>query len=258
MADGTRALEDVTRRVILPFACALVAAMTVAGRGGAQTTGPKLVRLTGTVLDSTQFPIDGAIVELLSLGLTRSDRNGAFRFSGVPAGLVILRVAKIGFQPLMKVVRLTADSTDVDVTIRSQIYQLPAVVVHRDVELTPLSDPTGFYRRRLYSAGGHFISADDIAKWHFVETSQVMHLIPGVTVNRDGVVSVDRGAMTLIGSSCMGTEVFVNGLSSPALSLNEIPISAIQGIEVYSGPATTPASLHGSKTVCGTVAIWTW
>ena len=62
----------------------------------------------------------------------------------------------------------------------------------------------------------------------------------------------------MTGCTKISAEVLVNGLSSPGLSLNLIPMSSVRGVEVYSGAATTPTSLHTSITACGTVAIWTW
>jgi hypothetical protein len=40
-------------------------------------------------------------------------------------------------------------------------------------------------------------------------------------------------------------------------NINTVPPMDIRGIEIYSGPATTPTRLRSPKTVCGTVAIWT-
>lgn len=213
------------------------------------------------------MPIVGAIVELLGLGEAPSDSGGVFRFVGLPAGSVVLHVRKIGFRPVMKVIRLAvADSIDLDVTLGPTTYELTPIIVRERSSLTPLSDPTGFERRRRNSAGGHFITEDEIARSHFVESAQIFRAIPGLSVDRKGGIIVERGATTFIGTPCgnpalkagaLSTVVFVDGVAMPGLSVNEIPISSIKGIEVYSGPATTPPELRSSRTVCGTVVIWT-
>jgi hypothetical protein len=245
------------RRLTL-LAGAAVAQLSIAGRLGGQATTPGSARLTGTVLDTAQLPVSGAIVELLSLGQTRSDDGGAFRFVGVPAGSVILHVAKIGFQPVMKVVALAGgDSVDLDVTLRPAIYQLATVVVHRDSSYAVRSDPTGFDRRRR-NGMGHYIAVDEIVQKHFTETSHLLRAMPGVSVRSDGVIRIDRGQLTLVGSACAGVSVQVDGVRMPDdFNVNVIPISAVRGLEVYSGPATTPEELVTSRTVCGTVVIWT-
>ena len=235
-----------------------VVAPAIVGRLSGQSTTPSATKITGTVLDTAQLPVSGAIVELLSLGQTRTDDGGAFRFVGVPAGSVILHVAKIGFQPVMKVIAVAGgDSVDLDVTLKPVIYQLATVVVHRDSSYASRSDPTGFDRRRRNGLG-HYIAADEIAQKHFTETSHLLRAIPGVSVRSDGVVSIDRGQLTLVGSRCGGVSVQVDGVRMPDdFSVNLIPISAVRGVEVYSGPATTPQELVTSRTVCGTVVIWT-
>lgn len=246
---------------------AVIALPTITARVGGQASAPGSAKLTGTVLDTAQVPIGGVMVELLSLGQTRTDSAGVFRFAGVPRGSVILHVAKIGFQPLMRVISLAiADSIDLDVTLRPATYQLATVIVREDSNVTRLSDPTGFERRRK-NGMGHYISADEIAQRQFSQTSQLLRSVPGISVNDRGVVTIQRGVNTLIGTSCESVVVFVDGIAIPAekkawnketgFDVNAIAIAFIRGIEVYAGPATTPVELRSSRSTCGTVAIWT-
>jgi hypothetical protein len=241
---------------------------------GAQTLGTsRPLTLTGTVLDTAQLPVSEANVELLGLGRAQSDAAGLFRFSAVPGGgPILLHVTRIGFQPLLKVIRLPdADSVDIDVTLRPSITRLAPVVVREDSTITPLSDPTGFDRRRRNSGGGHFITDADIERSRSSSTSQILRTVPGVSVNTRGEVVVERGAMTLKGPPCNTAIVFVDGVAIPTekkaftsefdddtgFSVDQVPIQFIRGIEVYAGPAATPVELRSSRTVCGTVAIWT-
>ena len=48
--------------------------------------------------------------------------------------------------------------------------------------------------------------------------------------------------------------VYVDGMRS-SLRVDEMPLSWIGGIEVYSGLATTPPGLGSGA--CGVIAIWT-
>lgn len=257
-------MDAVVRRGAL-LASAIFAVST-APRLRAQASPAVTATLTGTVLDTAQMPIGGAVVELLGLGQMRSDSGGAFRFTGVPGGSVILHVAKIGLQPVMRVISVAAgDSMDLDVTLRPAAYQLPTVVVHEDSSGKRL-DLTGFERRRQNGAG-HYITADEIAQRHFAQTSQLLRTLPGVSVNDRGVVTIERGVGTFIGTSCQSAVVLVDGVAIPAekkafnnetgFDINAIPTQFIKGIEVYSGPATIPVELRSSRAVCGMVAIWT-
>jgi hypothetical protein len=241
---------------------------------GAQTRGTsRPLTLTGSVLDTAQLPVSEANVELLGLGRAQSDAAGLFRFSAVPGGgPILLHVTRIGFQPLLKVIRLPdADSVDIDVTLRPSITRLAPVLVREDSTITSLADPTGFERRRRSSIGGHFITDADIERSRSLNTSQILRTVPGVRVNTRGEVVVERGAITVEGPPCHTAIVFVDGVAIPTekkaftnqydddtgFSVDQIPIQFIRGIEVYAGPAATPVELRSSRTVCGTVAIWT-
>jgi hypothetical protein len=59
-------------------------------------------------------------------------------------------------------------------------------------------------------------------------------------------------------ADCVGAQVFVDGVMMPQpFDVNTVSPQSIRGIELYRGPATTPAELRSTKTVCGTLAIWT-
>ena len=47
------------------------------------------------------------------------------------------------------------------------------------------------------------------------------------------------------------------GGPSPLFDLESIPVDAILGIEVYDGPAATPAQFTGGSAECGVIVIWT-
>lgn len=227
--------------------------------------------IVGVVLDQNKAPVSGAIVDVLSVGRVRTDSTGAFRFAPVPFGTLIVRATKIGFQPAMKMVTL-ADSGELrlDITMFATTQQLPAVVVREDSSASLVADPTGFdERRRGRLGGGHFILAEEIADRHLTDTEQLFHGIPTVQVDTGGIIVVKRGEISLRDiylsgkdvsqfKMCIGAQVLVDGVAMPQpFNINNVPMSRIRGIEIYSGPATTPMPLRSPKTVCGTVAIWT-
>lgn len=264
-------MDAVTRRRVL-VALTVIAVVAMTTRAGGQASPAGSAKLTGTVLDTAQMPLTGATVELLGFGQVRTDSGGMFRFARLPAGFVILHVAKIGFQPLMRVIGLEADSVDLDVTLRSATYQLAPVVIHSDSSSTRLTDITGFERRRR-NGMGHYITADEIAKRHVFETSELLRTLPGISINGRGMVTTLRGMNTFIGTSCdsVGATVLIDGVEiageqirgfghgETGININTIPIAFIKSIEVYAGPATTPPELVTARrsSVCGTVAIWT-
>ena len=221
----------------------------------AQTSSAGTATLTGTVLDTAQLPIPGAVVELLGLRQTRTDSGGAFRFDAVPAGSVILHVARIGLQPVMRVVGLVAgDSVDLDVTLRPAAYQLPTVIVREDSSSSTRLDLTGFERRRR-NGMGHYLTADQIAQRHFAQTSQLLRTVPGLSINDRGIVTIQRGVNTIIGPQCETVVVLVDGVAIPGeknafnketgFDVNTIPAAFIKGIEARLRLGHRPLSSFG-------------
>jgi len=246
-----------------------VAALLVAPHGGrAQTSGS--TGIAGAIREDNKSPVAGAVVDALSVGRVRTDSTGAFRISPVPPGTLIVRATMIGFQPVMKMVTLTpGEELRLDLVMVRATQELATVVVREDSVATLVSDPTGFDGRRKSSNGGHFLVADEIEKKHVTETEQLFHGLPTVQVDTGGIVVIKRGEISLRDiyltgkdvnqfNMCIGAQVFVNGVVMPQpFNINTVPLFNIRGIEIYSGPATTPTSLRSPKSVCGTVAVWT-
>jgi outer membrane receptor protein involved in Fe transport len=168
------------------------------------------------------------------------------------------QATKIGFRPSLKtVVVRPSEELTVPFALDRTGQELERVIVRTDSAVDLRSDPTGFDLRRRGGLGT-FITSDQIDARHAMETGQLFYGIAGVEVDRNGVVGIARGVISVHGA-CAGAQVFVDGVAMRpgAFSVNDVSIASIRGIEIYHGPATTPMQLRSSKTVCGTVAIWT-
>ena len=79
--------------------------------------------LQGVVRNESGHPIEQAQV-LLNAGQAprelRTDRDGGFRFIGVPTGPTRVRVLRIGFQPHDTTVTVTGASTVVEIQLRGR------------------------------------------------------------------------------------------------------------------------------------------
>jgi hypothetical protein len=148
--------------------------------------------------------------------------------------------------------------------------KLPVVTVQADSSLPPLFDPDGFEARRLNATGGIFIRADEIERRHPIETEQILRGLPGIDIDHDGVVWLQRGMLSLRDAllspkkskneinTCLGAQVLIDRAEMPQpFNVNTVSPTTIRAIEIYKGPATTPPTLRAPKSVCGTVAIWT-
>lgn len=236
---------------------------------GQVASGPVGATIVGSVLGSGNRPLPGVAVEIVSFGHTITDSAGAFRFEAIPVGQWLVRATKLGFRPSLKMVPTAAgDTIRVSIALESAAQELGPVVVNADSTYSALTDPSGFEQRRRRATGGIFIVASDIAKKHLVETEQIFHGLPFVTVDTGGIVVIKRGEISLRDiyltgkdvnqfNMCIGAQVIVDGVLMPQpFNVNSVELRRIRAIEIYTGLASTPASLRGPKTVCGTVAIW--
>lgn len=237
----------------LVLAVALGLAPDIASSQDSAATGS----VRGTVVGPANMPLEDAIVDVLGLGRARTDSAGAFRFSGLRLGTFILQATKIGFRPSLKTIVIrTTDEMNVGFALERSVQELERVIVRSDSAVNLRSDPTGFELRRRGGLGT-FITSEQIDARNAMETGQLFQAIAGVEIDRNGVVAIARGPIS-INAACGGAQVFVDGVAMHgAFSVNDIAIASIRGIELYRGPATTPMQLRSSKTVCGTVAIWT-
>ena len=54
-----------------------------------------------------------------------------------------------------------------------------------------------------------------------------------------------------------GIRIFASGSRRSAPDIDQFSTFQLEGVEVYSGPAETPAELSGFGASCGAVALWT-
>lgn len=254
--------------------------LTVAAFGGGSARSVALAqdstsaRLGGTIAGVVDGPngqpLAGVTVEVLGVTSLRTDSTGEFRVMGLAAGSYIVRARKVGYLPAMKLVTLAGGAPlQVPITLGSAGQRLPTVVSNADSAALMLQDPTGFsWRERM--GQGVYLTEAQIERRRAARTEQLFQGIPSLSLDTAGIIVVNRGRITIRDlfsrsdmaqtqwNECVGVQVFVDGVAEPQpFNVNQVPPGQIRGIEVYYGPATTPEALRSSKTVCGTVAIWT-
>ena len=130
--------------------------------------------LAGVVLSATSsLPLEGARLTIDGSPLIQtSDANGRFRFTGVAAPQVTLRVVRVGYQPAAVVAR--AGDTDIQIRLREAAVQLNEIVVTGQAE--------GTERRAV---GNSIVTIDAPAALELSAAEDVTRLLngraPGVT-----------------------------------------------------------------------------
>ena len=209
------------------------------------------------VTDSTRQPIPGVEV-VLEKPATRLESNaeGRFAVGGIPWGIQTVTIRKIGYRPVRLRLTVAADDT-VQVEVRLQA----SAVVLEPIEVTASTVRRGmedFARRRL-AGFGRFFDANDLDRAGSRRLSEFLQGVAGVRV-------LTRGARSVLVSSRSNCPMAVwldgvqvsGGTRRFTQDINEFQISQLEGIEVYTGVAGTPAELMGSGGgSCGTVVLWT-
>lgn len=210
-----------------------------------------------TISDSTGDPITGVevVVEKLN-SRAESDREGRFTIGGLPWGIQTALVRKIGYRPVrLRLIVVADDSVLVDVRLRRSVVELEPLEVTVSTVRPGMED---FARRRI-AGFGRFFDAKELRQ---ADHRRLSDLLTGVR----GVRPISRGFRTVLVSSrsnCPmaiwldGMQIFSPGSRRPVPDINEFATNQLEGIEVYRGPAETPAELSGTGGGCGVVALWT-
>ena len=239
--------------------CALLGPM--AGRGAAQDPAappakPTTYEVTGIVKDSSGAPVPEADVAVIESGTLRrhvaTDAAGRFAFRDIPAGLIAIRVRRLGYQPRTIDVLLgaTAATTFLEIIVTPAPAQLEEV----RVEPNPVGRLREFYdRRRQRRSFARFLELADIRRIAPTTASELFRTVPGITIR-----AATTGGNTIRIRGCQPT-VWVDGQRIPGAELDDVvQPSDIGGIEFYPSSAGIPPQyLDPSNRLCGLILVWT-
>jgi hypothetical protein len=213
----------------------------------------------GVVSDSAGHPLQRADVFINELNqLTRTDDSGRFAFRRVPEGPILLRARLLGYSPVTQEVVVPRYGLD---SVRVVLIAQPAVLARIEVSATERQRRVWieeFYRRRARGVGT-FITRDEILAQASSRPSDLFRTIPGVRVQRGSGVRFNYSTSMDARRDCPPT-VWLDGQRAAGLELDELALGDLEGIELYSGPSTTPTqfsqSLSGGIS-CVTIVVWT-
>ncbi len=197
-------------------------------------------------------PIEGARISLAGTPYTvTSDPSGAFSFTGLEAGNYVIQAAAIGFATLSSPLVLKAGETlDLEFQADPEAVNLPDLTVEERMNHGPAD-----WIRRKSEGLGRYITREHLEARQVATLPDALRTVPGVRIEcRGSQVCVARMARAPRGCS---PGYFMDGLPTEQAVLWLTPIQEIEGIEIYSGPAETPAELEGASARCGVIALWT-
>jgi hypothetical protein len=245
---------------------ALVApAILLAGRAPAQ-------EITGQLIDSaTGLGIPNAAIVLSSVeeggadhGAALTDSQGNFRLRAPAPGRYRLRVARIGYAPLLTEVVEIGARERLDLELRTA----PAPVDVEGVEVT--STPVraersrglerwGFYDRQRMGFGT-FITRAEIEERRPADTPEIFRGRAGFRLVQ-GAAGTGYRVISTRGPQGCNPDIYLDGIYLAPVDrrdvLYSVPWTDIEGIEAYPSPFVVPPRFQRQGRTCAVIAIWT-
>lgn len=231
----------------------VVLAVIAAASASAQTAD-----LRGVVRDSVGAPIKDADIGILARHvIARTDGQGRFRLRRLPIGEYELSARRLGYQPVRTNVRIVeSDSNSLVIVLHARPLALEGVEVSERA-VNQLRNIEDFHRRRIQGLG-QFVTREEFPQVSSV--ADMLRIIPGLRFVNIGAGQwgIRLPATNLYEQHCEPT-IWVDGQTARDIEIDDIPVTDIEGIEVYSGPSTTPQRFAPSisRGSCGTIVVWT-
>ncbi len=214
-------------------------------------------RVRGRVIDhENNQPIAAAVVDLGQGALRRlTADDGTFQLDSIPAGVYTVRVQHVAYAELR-------DSIAVDHLARLQvtIRIAPTAIPLDPIEVVVRSgtlELRGFYDRQTRGIGT-FLSRQEIDAMHALRGTDILRRVAGIRLvqqrNWPGLMAIGRG-------NCPYRFVIDGVRINEGYSIDEMPPTWIEGIEIYAGPSQVPIEWTSFSSDpngnCGVIVVWT-
>lgn len=219
--------------------------------------------------DSTTATLTGRVVSAMSGGpladarvvLTGSghgsftDSTGHFTIPDAPSGRDTLQVSLIGFAEEQVPLTLEPDrTTRVTLMLSETVLRVEDISVEVRNPRREIGKLSGFWDREKQGLG-EFITPEEIEKANPQHGSDLLRMVSGVRV---GPYRFGKAPVTFSRArqGCQPV-YYVDGVLRRGMHIDDLNRDDILAIEVYRGPAETPAQFKFSGRSCGTILIWT-
>ena len=183
------------------------------------------------------------------------------RLSRVPPGPSIVSIHKFGYGDERFPLSIPAgDTLTVEVDLQSQAVRLEeirATAMHSRVLVE-----SGFFNRQRMGIGSYQTRADWEGRGR-LQFSDVIRRMRGVrvarTANGNTILVPARGSISM-SSLCKGVLLYVDGMPmvvDGGEDVNDlVPLSELEAVETYAGPAEIPPQFNRIQSACGVVLAW--
>jgi hypothetical protein len=213
--------------------------------------------VTGVVKDEMGKPIPSVEVGATKVPhSTRTDSVGKFALSRLPAGMVDMTFRRIGYSMFVVMIEIPDDdTTDVEVKLSGAPQNMATLVIQ---DAAPISRRLDQFEAHRKMGSGHFITRAQILRRDPMLLSDMLRTIPGTVLIPTSATGRALLRFSRAGMGCP-PQYYVDGIMLTGYNIDDMPVSDVEAIELYSGIAGLPAEYaraRGNRD-CGTVAIWT-
>ena len=224
-------------------------------------------RLVGVFSGDTGEPLEGAeVLNLFTRESVRTTRTGTTTLSFLPEGGSMIRVQKIGYQPVTMVVAVSpADTVPLTVVLNASAQTLPKMTT---TDSAPRYTGPGLreFEERRSKGFGYFIAEADLRKADNAKMTNVIRRLPNINIicPRAGTRRGECYATSMrqpqkyavLGGECP-LDVYMDGAASTDNDLEKMRVNEYAGIEYYPGGGTIPAQYNRTGSSCGVLLFWT-
>ncbi|MEM9338251.1 MAG: carboxypeptidase-like regulatory domain-containing protein, partial [Bacteroidota bacterium] len=185
--------------------------------------------ISGKVVDENNDPIPGATVKVIGTSIgTVTDSEGLFRIENVKTGRYTLEISFVGFKKVQKPITVQGRSTNINIVLKENVEELDAVVVTSKSESRRRSEQP----LQVASINTLMLQAES------ADAVRILDRTAGVRVRQSGGLGSNT-TIQLNGLTGQAVRTYIDGipreLYGRGLQLNNLPVNAIERIDVYKG-----------------------
>jgi len=249
-----------SRSAVARSSLAIIAALfplvsPASAQDSARTPPATPSRVFGHVTDSLGTRLVGAEVSVLQTDLRLvTDDSGAFDMRGIPPGVTVFSVRRLGYEAATFTATLKAGKAHRVTFVLTELAQSLAGV--KVEEKVVASSWLALFEKHRSGNRGTFITRQDIERRQARSASDILRTVAGVSV-----------ANTRLGPQLMMTRGAGARRCFPQLYVHTTPYSGmiddfaaddVEAIEVYNGISEVPPDLNTmGRPICAAVVIWT-
>lgn len=212
----------------------------------------RLGSISGTVTTEAgakRAGIEGARIVLVGTPfVVHSNNKGEFSFNGLTPGKYVIQASAIGYGTLTSPIEVKAlELLEIDFEADPQAVRLP------DLDVAEKPNLPAEFVRRSQEGGGRYFHRAEIERRAPPTVGDLLRTVAGMRVDCRGPVC--RAVFARSPRNCQPSYFMDGAPVDPAVVWLQPPRD-LDGVEVYSGPATVPPELNRYGG-CGAIVLWT-